>query len=166
MDIENFSSGFLDVLSQQAEQAIRQRQHKNIHQHYNDPCQRLFNAIGVTSYIRPHRHSIDPKDECLIAVRGRMALLVFDGIGQVTQVIRFGAQTTDVEIPISVGINLPAGVWHTVIAEVPGSILFEVKSGPFNPGQAKEYAIWAPAEDAPEAAEYLMKLKHRASFTI
>jgi hypothetical protein len=53
MEIENFSSGFLDALSQQAEQAIRNRQHKNIHQHYNDSCQRLFNAIGVNSYIRP-----------------------------------------------------------------------------------------------------------------
>ncbi len=166
MEIENFSSGFLDALSQQAEQAIRQRQHKNIHQHYNDPCQRLFNAIGVNSYIRPHRHSIDPKDECLIAVRGRMALLVFDDIGQVEQVIRFGAQTNEAQQAISVGVNLPAGVWHTVIAEMPDSILFEVKSGPFNPEQAKEWAAWAPAENTPEAAEYLMELKHRVFVTI
>jgi cupin fold WbuC family metalloprotein len=164
MDIKNFSSDFLDLLTQSAENSSRQRQHKNIHQHYNDPCQRLFNAIGMDSYIRPHRHSIDPKNECLIAVRGRMALLVFDGIGQVTQVIRFGAQTTDVEMPISVGVNLPAGVWHTVIAEVSGSILFEVKPGPFNPEQAKEYAAWAPEENTPEATEYLVRLKYKVSF--
>jgi len=54
MDVENFSPGFLDMLSQQAEQAIRNRQHKNIHHHYNDSCQRLCNAIGVNSYIRPY----------------------------------------------------------------------------------------------------------------
>ena len=166
MEIENFSSGFLDALSQQAEQVIRKRQHKNIHQHYNDSCQRLFNAIGIDSYIRPHRHLIDPKDECLIAVRGRMALLVFDDIGQVEQVIRFGAQTNEAQQAISVGVNLPAGVWHTVIAEMPDSILFEVKSGPFNPEQAKEWAAWAPAENTPEAAEYLMELKHRVFVTI
>ena len=166
MDIQNFSPGFLDMLSQQAEQVIRKRQHQNIHQHYNDSCQRLFNAIGVNSYIRPHRHSIDPKDECLIAVRGRMALLVFDDIGQVEQVIRFGAQTNEAQQAISVGVNLPAGVWHTVIAEMPDSILFEVKSGPFNPEQAKEWAAWAPAENTPEAAEYLMELKHRVFVTI
>ena len=166
MDIENFSSGFLNLLTQSAKQSSRQRQHKNIHQHYNDPCQRLFNAIGVASYIRPHRHLIDPKDECLIAVRGLMSLVLFDDIGQVQQVIRFGAQTTESQEAIGVGINLPAGVWHTVIAEVPGSILFEVKSGPFNPEQAKEYASWAPAENTPEAAEYLTELKHRVSVTI
>ena len=166
MDIENFSSEFLDVLTQSAEQSSRQRQHKNIHQHYNDPCQHLFNAIGIDSYIRPHRHSIDPKDECLIAVRGRMALLVFDDIGQVKQVVRFGDQTNEAQQAISVGVNLPAGVWHTVIAEMPDSILFEVKSGPFNPEQAKEWAAWAPAENTPEAAEYLMELKHRVFVTI
>ena len=166
MDIENFSSDFLNLLTQSAKQSSRQRQHKNIHQHYNDPCQRLFNAIGIDSYIRPHRHSIDSKDECLIAVRGRMALLIFNDIGQVGQVIRFGAQTNEAQLAISIGVNLPAGVWHTVIAEVPGSILFEVKSGPFNPEQAKEYATWAPAENTPEAVEYLMELKHRVSVTI
>ena len=163
MDLINFSPEFLDALTQSAEQSSRTRQHKNIHQHHTEPCQRLFNAIGIDSYIRPHRHSIDPKDECLIAVRGRMALLVFDDIGQVEQVVRFGAQPVGVEKSISVGVNLPAGVWHTVIAEMRGSILFEVKSGPFNPEQAKEYATWAPAENTPEAAEYLMELKHRVS---
>ncbi len=166
MDITNFSPEFLDTLTQSAQQSSRQRQHKNIHQHYNEPCQRLFNAIGIDSYIRPHRHSIDPKDECLIAVRGRMALLVFDDIGQVSQIIRFGAQINEAHQAIGVGVNLSAGVWHTVIAEVHGSILFEVKSGPFNPEQAKEWAAWAPAENTPEAAVYLTELKHRVSFTI
>ena len=166
MDITNFSPEFLDTLTQSAQQSSRQRQHKNIHQHYTDPCQRLFNAIGIDSYIRPHRHSIEPKDECLIAVRGCMALLVFDDIGQVQQIIRFGAQADESQQVIGVGVNLPAGAWHTVIAEVPGSILFEVKSGPFNPEKAKEYAAWAPEEDAPEAAEYLMELKHRVSVII
>ena len=90
-----------------------------------------------------------------------MALLVFDDIGQVGQIIRFGAQTNEAQQAISVGVNLPAGAWHTVIAEVPGSILFEVKSGPFNPKQAKELAAWAPAENTPEATEYLMFLKEQ-----
>ncbi len=166
MDIKDFSAEFLDELTQSTKQSSRQRQHKNIHQHYNEPCQRLFNAIGIDSYIRPHRHSIDPKDECLIAVRGRMVLLVFDDIGQVKQIIRFGAQTNEAQQAISVGVNLPAGVWHTVIAEVPGSILFEVKSGPFNSEQAKEYALWAPEENTPEAAEYLMELKRRVPVAI
>ncbi len=166
MNLVNFTSEFLDNLTKDAEHSSRLRQHKNIHQHYNEPCQRLFNAIGVDSYIRPHRHSIDPKVECLIAVRGRMALVVFDDVGQVLEVIRFGAQSSETSMTLSVGVDLPTDVWHTVIAEVPGSILFEVKSGPFNPEQAKEWAAWAPAENTPDAVEYLMELKHRVSVTI
>ena len=166
MDIQNFSPAFLDLLSQQAEQVTRQRQHINIHNNYSDPCQRLFNAIGINSYIRPHRHSIDPKDECLIAVRGRMALLVFNDIGQVDQVVKFGTQDNDAKQAIGVGVNLSGGVWHTVIAEMPGSILFEVKSGPFNPEQAKEWPAWAPAENTQDAVEYLIKLKRSVSFAI
>ena len=159
MVIENFSSEFLDELTKAAAQSSRQRQHKNIHQHYNEPCQRLFNAIGINSYIRPHRHSIDTKDECLIAVRGLMTLVVFDELGSVSQVIRFGTQKMTTDSSVGVGVNIPAGVWHTVISEVPGSILFEVKSGPFNPEQAKEWAAWAPEENSPAAFEYFMHLK-------
>lgn len=163
MDVENFSSEYLDALTEESMRSNRQRQHKNIHQNYNDPSQRLFNAIGVDSYIRPHRHSIDPKDECLIAVRGIFVLLLFDDIGQVEEVIRFGAQINDAQQAISVGVNLPAGIWHTVFAEVPGSILFEVKSGPFSPEQAKEFAIWAPEENSTEANEYFNYLKSRVT---
>jgi cupin fold WbuC family metalloprotein len=164
VSVENFSPAFLDALTLDAEQSSRQRQHKNIHKNYNDSCQRLFNAIGIDSYIRPHRHLIDPKDECLIAVRGRMALLVFDDVGQIVYVIRFGAQITEGQSLISAGVNLPAGVWHTVISEMPGSILFEVKSGPFNPERAKEWAVWAPKENTSEATDYLMQLKHISWF--
>jgi len=159
MNILNFSTNFLNLLTQCAEQSSRQRQHKNIHKNYNEPCQRLFNAIGLNSYIRPHRHLLSCQDECLIAVRGRMALLVFDDVGKVVQTIRFGTQFNIKHQSFGVGVNVPADVWHTVIAESPGSILFEAKSGPFIPEQAKEYAVWAPEENTSEAAEYFLELK-------
>jgi hypothetical protein len=64
-------------------------------------------------------------------------------------------------MPLSVGVDLSNGACHTFIAEVPSSILFEVKSDPFNPEQAKELAAWAPAESTSEATEYLMFLKEQ-----
>jgi hypothetical protein len=39
-----------------------------------------------------------------------MSLVVFDDIGQMQQVIRFGAQNTESQEAIGVGFNLPAGV--------------------------------------------------------
>lgn len=64
-----FSSQYLEDLINEASQSHRLRAHANVHGSYADQCQKLFNAIQVDSYIRPHRHSLDPRDEYLIAVR-------------------------------------------------------------------------------------------------
>lgn len=80
-----FSADYLNKLTAQAQDNLRKRQHCNIHESYADPCQRLFNAIEPDSYIPPHRHATDPKDELLIAVRGSMAMVTFDEQGMVTR---------------------------------------------------------------------------------
>jgi cupin fold WbuC family metalloprotein len=49
----------------------------------------LFNAIEIGSYIRPHKHASDPRDEMLVAVRGQIALLSFHNDGDVVDVVRF-----------------------------------------------------------------------------
>jgi cupin fold WbuC family metalloprotein len=154
--VKVFSADFLNKLTAQAQGNPRKRQHRNIHESYADPCQRLFNAIEPGSYIRPHRHAADPRDELLIAVRGLMALVTFDEQGKVTGVLRFGAdRNADV---LAVGAEVPANTWHTVIALEPGSVLLEVKAGPFDPNQPKDLATWAPDEGSPAALAYLDKL--------
>ena len=71
----------LDGLCQQAERSSRRRQHLNIHSSYQENCQRLFNAIQPDSYIPPHRHSIENKQELLVAIRGSFSLITFDDNG-------------------------------------------------------------------------------------
>lgn len=154
-----FSNALLDVLIQEANSASRARLNLNLHQHFNDPCQRLFNAIGLNSYIQPHRHLLDPKIETLIALRGVFALLTFDNEGKVMDVVKFGSEK-HLEID-GVGVEVPSSVWHTVIALVDGSVLFEVKEGPFDPMRAKEFALWAPVEGSPDVLAYLSKLRNR-----
>lgn len=150
-----FSADFLTELTAQAQGSSRKRQHRNIHESYADPCQRLFNAIEPGSYIRPHRHA-DPRDELLIAVRGSMALVTFDEQGKVTGVVRFGANRNDEGL--AVGAEVPANTWHTVIALEPGCVLLEVKADPFDPNQPKDLAPWAPDEGSLAAAKHLEKL--------
>jgi cupin fold WbuC family metalloprotein len=147
-----FSAEYLHDLSSQAKSNPRQRQHCNIHESYQAACQRLFNAIEPGSYIRPHRHSSDPRDELLVAVRGLMALVTFDGQGQITNVIRFGTEKFGGNVTCAV--EVPPSVWHTVVALEPGSVLLEIKAGPFDPGQPKDLAGWAPREDDPAAKRY------------
>jgi len=151
-----FTADYFNELTAQAQGNPRKRQHRNIHEGYMDPCQRLFNAIGLCSYIRPHRHATDPRDELLIAIRGLMALVTFDGYGMVTKAVRFGADRADEGLVV--GGEVPASIWHTVIALEPGCILLEVKAGPFDPSQLKDLAPWAPEEASAAAPGYLNRL--------
>jgi cupin fold WbuC family metalloprotein len=151
-----FDAQFLNDLTGQARLSLRFRQHRNIHQSYQDVCQRLFNSIEPGSYIRPHRHIADPKDELLIAVRGIMALVTFDDKGGVINVIRFGTERYGEDIAI--GAEVPSSTWHTVIALEPGCVLLEIKAGPFDPNQPKDFANWAPEEGTVVAHDYLNRL--------
>lgn len=140
-------------------QSNRSRQHYNLHQSFSDPCQRLLNSIEPDSYIRPHRHSLDPKNETLIAVSGLFGLVTFKDDGVIDRVEKFGTELYyRGRSSISVGVELSAGIWHTVVALKPGSVLLELKAGPFDPAAAKELAPWAPEEGGRGVAEYMKRL--------
>ena len=122
--MQTFTTQMLDGLASKAKVNPRLRQHIHIHYSYQDPCQRLFNAIEPGSYIRPHKHATDPRDEMLVAVRGLMALVTFNDDGEVTEAVRFGSEKYGADC--AVGVELPLGTWHTVVALVPGCVLLEV----------------------------------------
>jgi cupin fold WbuC family metalloprotein len=150
-----FSYFYLESLTADAKKAARLRKHDNIHDSYNESCQRLMNAISVGSYIAPHRHHLDPKNECLIAVRGMFAAIIFENTGEINCIEYFGTEKFE---NLSVGLELRSQSWHTVLALEEGSIIFEVKEGPFQPAAGKEYAPWAPGEDSVEAKAYYADL--------
>lgn len=150
------SAEYLDDLSRQAKANQRKRQHRNIHESYEDACQRLLNAIEPDSYIRPHRHAVDPGDELLIAIRGAMCLVTFDEQGTVTESLRFGSEKHGVNSVV--GVEVPANTWHTVVAFEPSCVLLEVKAGPFDPDRPKDLAPWAPDEGEVSAHAYLKQL--------
>jgi cupin fold WbuC family metalloprotein len=156
-----FSRQYFENLLNAASQSQRLRVHANVHRAYTDQCQKLFNAIREDSYIRPHRHSLDPKEECLIAVKGLLAFILFNDQGLIESVILFGSEKYSEKLSIPSGLELPSGVWHTVVSLVDDSILFEVKSGPFDPSLAKELAPWAPEEGDENAPQYLETLKKK-----
>jgi cupin fold WbuC family metalloprotein len=158
MAIKVFGLADLDKLSEEAAHSPRQRQHRNIHADYAEPCQRLFNAIEPGSYLRPHRHPAGQGPETMIAVRGLMQLVVFDNDGEIAETQMFGAGRHIGYQYVSIGVETPPGLWHTVVSMEPGSILLEIKAGPFDPSAPKVFAPWAPEEGCPGAAEYLKAL--------
>ncbi len=155
-----FDAQYLNDLTGQAKSSPRLRQHRNIHQTYQEACQRLFNAIEPGSYIRPHRHASDPRDELLIAVRGAMALITFDDQGSVIGILRFGSEKYGSDL--AVGAEVACNTWHTVVALEAGCVLLEVKAGPFDPNLPKDLAPWAPAEGSAMAQSYLQGLAELA----
>lgn len=161
MSVVELSSSMLDELVVHAGKTARGRLHRNLHDTHDAPVQRLFNAVGMDSYIRPHRHWQDPKTETLLAVRGTLTFVTFDDEGAITKAIRIGEQFAGCVGNTSIGVEIPPGVWHTVIADSPGAVIFEVKAGPFDPSRAKEWAVWAPSEDSADALTYMAALRQR-----
>jgi len=142
----------LDQLSRMARDSKRLRKNLNLHDHYDDPCQRLFNALEPGTYIRPHRHTVPPKPETFVLIRGALTLLTFDDTGNIRDCVHLvaGGET--------VAIEVPPGVWHMAVARQQGTIFFEVKPGPYRPLSDKEFAPWAPTEESAQASSYLETL--------
>lgn len=137
----------------------RRRRHKNLHADYQEACQRFFNAIEPDSYLRPHCHGPYQGAETLIAIKGLLAFLVFGNEGEVQAVHLFGAGKHAQEPGVAVGVEVQPEQWHTVISLESGSILLEMKGGPFDPEAPKYFAPWAPEEMTQEGKIYLEALK-------
>ena len=133
-----FDIEYISDLQNKAQNSQRKRKHSNIHESYQEPCQRLFNAIEFGSYIRPHRHFGDTSEELLIAVRGVMALFTFDDFGNVLHTVVFSSHKHGNEN--AVGLQISGKIWHTVVALEQRCLVLEVKRGPFDPNNAKEFA--------------------------
>lgn len=142
-------SRMMAALSKDARNAPKKRINHNLHSDEKSPCQRLLNAIEPQSYIRPHRHLDEEKAETLIVLAGRVGVLAFDDTGAVSM-SRILAPNSG-----TVGVDMPAGVYHSVVALEPGSVIFESKAGPYVPLALGEKAPWAPADGSREAVDYL-----------
>lgn len=140
-------------LGRQAAKSPRRRQHHNLHVSYYDSCQRLLNFLWHDSYIRPHRHAVDPKEETLIALRGDMGCVTFDDEGRVI------SRTRLVAGGLCPAIIIEPGEWHSIVALSETAVLLETKAGPFDPAAAKEPALWAADESAADASAYLGSLQ-------
>jgi cupin fold WbuC family metalloprotein len=138
-----------------AKRSDRKREIHIFHEGDPDPLQRMLNAIQPGSYVRPHRHLNPPKSESIILLQGTLAYVSFseDGLPEEDGLILIDAGRG------VYGCDIRPGVWHTIFALAPNTVLFEVKPGPYDPSVDKEFAPWSPKEDTPEAAAFLAELE-------
>ncbi|OWY40848.1 hypothetical protein CEK28_00820 [Xenophilus sp. AP218F] len=143
----------LAAMSAKAAAAPRLRAHHNFHAELSDPIQRLAIAMEPDTYVRPHRH---PHTwELLTVLSGSLELIELDEAGAVLSRHRLGQGGARV-------FEMPAGTWHSVISLEPGSVVFEVKRGPYLPLTEADLAPWSPEEGDADAAKLLAFLRRAA----
>ena len=140
-------------LADEAAGLPRLRKNLNYHTDYADPINRMLNALQPGTYVQPHRHRDPDKRETFIILSGKIAVLEFDDEGSITDHVILRPLTG------AYGVEIAAGVWHTLIILEHDSVIFEVKDGPYSPIDDKNFASWAPKEGDERCAAYLDELK-------
>ena len=110
---------------------------------------RMLNALQPYSYIQPHRHLHPPKSESVIVLQGAILCFLFNPHGQVEEVYTLAAGSD------LLGVDSEPGVFHTFLALIEDTVLFETKPGPYEQSSDKDFAPWAPAEGTPQTQAYL-----------
>jgi cupin fold WbuC family metalloprotein len=140
------------ALLRDAEASPRRRAHLLLHEGHQDQVQRLLIALWPGTYVRPHHHS--QQWEMLALHGGSADVLAFAADGTLEARHRLDASAPVIQIPV--------GTWHAAVALEPGTVVMEVKPGPFRPN---EFATWAPEENSPAAAELVHWLETAAPGT-
>jgi cupin fold WbuC family metalloprotein len=146
------SPELLNELSQKAVNLPRKRLNHNFHEDLSDPINRMLNAFELGTYIQPHKHENPDKREVFIILRGSLVVVFFDNSGTPTDFVLLDGDKGNY------AVEIPVGAWHSLFALKAGSVVYEVKDGPYLPMNDKNFASWAPKEGESECAEYLKLL--------
>lgn len=91
----------------------------------DDQSQRMLNAIEPGSPLPIHRHQ--KTSETVVCLRGRLVWEFYDELKNCMETIELSPNGS------VVALNVPQGQWHTVKALESGSVIMEVKDGPYEP---------------------------------
>ena len=118
----------LDKLTAEAKASPRLRMNLDLRNSSEDQSQRMLNAIEPGSVVPIHRHRYT--SETVVCLRGRLVEEYYDDMERIcTEAIEISPNG-----PV-VALNIPAGQWHTLRAVESGSVIMEVKDGPYEPIQ-------------------------------
>jgi cupin fold WbuC family metalloprotein len=115
----------LDEVTSKAISSPRLRMNHNFHESYDSKSQRLLNALEPGTELPIHRHR--NTSETYILLRGKMKVFFYDENKVLMQ--EFYLDPLDGKY----GIDIPVGQWHTIEVLESGTVIFEVKDGPYTP---------------------------------
>jgi len=143
-------SKLLDEVTARAKASPRLRMNHNFHPELSDPVQRLLNALEPWTYIRPHKHTT--KEESFVLLRGTVLAVVFNDNGTIRDHCVMNAAAGNL------GVEFEENSFHMLTSLEPGSVVYEIKEGPFVPHSEGSSAPWAPQEGTPEARGFLARI--------
>ena len=131
----NITQAILDKLTEQAKASPRVRMNLDLRNSADDQSQRMLNAIEPGSQLPIHRHQ--KTTETVVCIRGRLVEEYYDELERIcTEAIELSPNG-----PV-VAVNIPAGQWHTVRALESGTVIMEVKDGPYEPIGPEDILEW------------------------
>ena len=112
-----------EALTAQAKASPRLRMNLDLRNSAADQSQRMLNAIEPGTVLPIHRHRTT--SETVVCLRGHFVEYFYDDEGRMTEAIDM--------VPGGTFINIPAGQWHNLVSMESGTVLLEVKDGPYAP---------------------------------
>ena len=122
------TQAILDELTAKAKENPRLRMNLDLRNNAEDQSQRMLNAIEPGSPLPIHRHQ--KSSETVVCLRGRLVEEFYDELERTcTEAIELSPNGP------TLAVNIPAGQWHTVRSLESGTVIMEVKDGPYEPIQ-------------------------------
>lgn len=113
----------IQAVIEEAKQSPRLRKNYNFHQSLDDKCHRFLNALEVGTQVPVHHHVT--KDESFILLKGSVRVNTYDDSGEIIESVVLSLAEG------RIGVDIPKNTWHNVECLESGSVIFEVKEGPF-----------------------------------
>jgi len=117
------NNNLLDEVTVKAKASERLRMNYNFHDSLDAKAQRLLNALEPGTVLPIHRHPHTA--ETYLLIRGKIRVLYYNDRKEITE-----SATLDPSAG-NYGIHIPANQWHTLEVLESGSVIFEVKDGPY-----------------------------------
>lgn len=115
----------LEELTESAKQNPRLRMNLNLHNSLEDKVQRLLNALEPGTELPIHRHL--HSDETYILIRGSLKVLIYNDLRDLVKEFELSNHAG------RYGVSIPIGTWHTIEVLESGTVIFEIKEGPYTP---------------------------------
>lgn len=124
------NESLLNEVTRQAQENPRLRMNHNFHDSLDAKAQRLLNALEPGTLLPIHRHPHTA--ETYLLLRGKIKVLYYNDQKELIETVVLEPESGNY------GIHIPKNQWHTLEVLESGSVIFEVKDGPYTPLEEKD----------------------------